>query len=57
MDIKNKSNQKLGELMKEFSENHKTIKKEILLLIEKLDSVESNYKQVINELKERYKIK
>ena len=54
MDIKNQNNKKLGILIKELSEKHLTIKKEIIDLIDKLDVVEKDYKEVINELKNRY---
>ena len=54
MDIKNQNNKKLGELIKELSEKHLTIKNEIIHLIDKLDVVEKDYKEIINELKKRY---
>jgi len=56
MDIENKSNKKLSESLKELSDEHTNIKNEILFLVEKLDVVEKNYKEVISELKNRYKI-
>jgi len=56
MDIENKSNKKLGDLIKELGDKHVNIKSEILFLVEKLDVIEKDYKEIITELKNRYKI-
>ena len=56
MEIKNKNNKKLGDLIKELSHKHVNIKNEILFLVEKLDVIEKDYKEIITELKNRYKI-
>tara|TARA_R110002020_G_scaffold152787_1_gene330675 strand:+ start:290 stop:463 length:174 start_codon:yes stop_codon:yes gene_type:complete len=56
MNNENKSNKKLSESLKELSDKHISIKNEILFLVEKLDVIEKDYREVITELKNRYKI-
>jgi hypothetical protein len=56
MNNENKSNKKLSESLKELSDKHINIKNEILFLVEKLDVIEKDYREVITELKNRYKI-
>ena len=57
MDIKNKNNKSLIDLMETLKKSHINIKNKTISLLSELDQVEGDYKMVLKELKERHLIK
>jgi|TARA_R110000787_G_scaffold84957_1_gene181728 hypothetical protein len=57
MDVKNKNNKSLLELMEILKKSHINIKNKTISLLSELDEVEGDYKSVLKELKERHLIK
>jgi len=57
MDVKNKNNKSLMDLMETLKKTHISIKDKTISLLSELDKVEEDYKIVLKELKERHIIK
>tara|TARA_R110000744_G_scaffold196297_1_gene315577 strand:- start:413 stop:580 length:168 start_codon:yes stop_codon:yes gene_type:complete len=51
-----KSNKELNGLMDKLKEEHLSVKNEIMDKLKNLDIIESQYKEIIKELKKRHKI-
>jgi len=55
-DMNKKSNKELNGLMDKLKEEHLSVKNEIMDKLKNLDIIESQYKEIIKELKKRHKI-
>tara|TARA_R100000900_G_scaffold145558_1_gene131739 strand:+ start:490 stop:675 length:186 start_codon:yes stop_codon:yes gene_type:complete len=56
MEVNKKSNKALSELMDTLTEKHISLKNEIMEKLKNLDSVESEYNLIIEELRKRNQI-
>ena len=56
MEVNKKSNKALSELMDTLKEKHISLKNEIMEKLKNLDSVESEYSLIIEELRKRNQI-
>tara|TARA_R100000908_G_C3611973_1_gene61737 strand:- start:11 stop:196 length:186 start_codon:yes stop_codon:yes gene_type:complete len=56
MEVNKKSNKALSELMDTLKEKHISLKNEIMEKLKNLDSVESEYNLIIEELRKRNQI-
>ena len=56
MEMNKKSNKELTELMDKLKGEHLSVKNVIMDKLKNLDIIESQYKEIIKELKKRHKI-